>query len=73
MNTDNNLYFICKEPGIITDKYTCRPIGDYSNLRFFKKSANIKYISKNTPHELRKNIFETKYPDSILISLTLHK
>jgi hypothetical protein len=50
-------------------KYECRPIGDNSNLRFFKEEANIKHICKHIPAELRKNVFETKYPDSTIISL----
>lgn len=69
MNTDNRIYYICKEPSTYNNKYECRPIGDNSNLRFFKEDANIKYICKHIPAELRKTVFETKYPDSSIISL----
>jgi len=84
-STDHRMYYICKEPSAYDNKHEfyepkahktdcskkheCRPIGDQSNLRFFKETANIKYICKYIPAELRKTVFETKYPDSTIISL----
>ena len=49
-------------------KHECRPIGNISNLKFFKEEANIKHICKHIPADLRKTVFELKYPDSTVIS-----
>ena len=68
MNSNHRTYYVCYQPDINSLTNLCRSIGEEKNLVFFKEDADIKYICKYIPVELRKIVFEQKYPDYKLIS-----
>lgn len=63
MEKDYRIYFVCYKPYENKEINYCKPIGEKENLYLFQESADIKHICKHIPVELRKNIFELKYPN----------
>jgi hypothetical protein len=69
MNNEHRTYFVCYKADENKDIHFCKPVGDQKNLVFFSVDADVKHICKHIPLNLRKQVFELKYPNYKVVDL----